>query len=101
MWILKGTDEKREEITFRVLPGAAKTVGRSPRADFPLDASLLSRVHCRLTASKANRLAVEDLNSTNGTFVNGRRIKRSALVDGDCIRLGRVELSVKWVEPKG
>ena len=65
------------------------------RADFILDAPLVSRVHCRLTASHAGELEVEDLKSTNGTFVNGERVERSALKAGDRVRIGRVELTVR------
>ena len=88
MWILQGS-----ETTFRLASGAVKTVGRAPRADFIVDAALVSRVHCRLTAS-ADRLEVVDLKSTNGTFVNDKRIQRAHLSAGDRLRVGRVELTV-------
>ncbi|MEQ1919112.1 MAG: FHA domain-containing protein, partial [Elusimicrobiota bacterium] len=44
-------------------------VGRAPRADFVVDAPLVSRLHCRLTL-QPDGLLVEDLESTNGTLVN-------------------------------
>jgi len=96
MWILK-SDEQSEAgaVTFRVPRGAIKTIGRARRADFVLDAVMVSRLHCRLTASAAGNLEVLDLTSTNGTFVNGRRVRRSALADGDQLRIGRVELVVR------
>ena len=65
-------------------------MGRAPRADFVVDAPLVSRLHCRLTLQDAGVL-VEDLESTNGTFVNGRRIRRGLLASGDTLRVGRVE----------
>ena len=92
MWILRSTDEARRH-TLRLPPGAVKTVGRGPRADFVVEAALVSRVHCQLSVS-ADALAVEDLTSTNGTFVNDQRVERSSLTDGDRLRLGRLELSV-------
>jgi pSer/pThr/pTyr-binding forkhead associated (FHA) protein len=88
MWILQSA-----ETTFRLRPGAIKTVGRAPRADFIVDAALVSRVHCRLTAGD-NDVEVVDLSSTNGTFVNDRRVKKARLSDGDRLRVGRVELTV-------
>lgn len=96
MWILKheGTGDE-PGYTFRVLPGGMKTVGRAPRADFFVDAALVSRIHCRLTSNGPGDLEVEDLESTNGTFVNDRRVKRAALVPGDRLRLGRIELVVE------
>ena len=83
MWILEST-----EATFRLKPGAIKTVGRAPRADFILDVALVSRLHCRLTAADEN-LEVVDLSSTNGTFVNDKQIDDPRLLrDGDYLRVG-------------
>ena len=94
MWLLKTADDSDPSLTFRILPGSIKTIGRAIRADFIVDASLVSRVHCRLSAG-ATEIEVVDLESTNGTFVNGERIERSARVkEGDRIGIGRVELTV-------
>jgi len=96
MWILRTTTGPAGEgFTFRIAPGGMKTLGRAVRADFILDAPLVSRVHCRLTASPAGELEVEDLKSTNGTFVNGERVTQRSLVAGDRVRVGRVELTVE------
>jgi pSer/pThr/pTyr-binding forkhead associated (FHA) protein len=88
MWILAST-----EATFRLKHGAIKTLGRAPRADFILDVALVSRLHCRLTAADEN-LEVVDLSSTNGTFVNDKRVKKAHLKSGDRLRIGRVELTI-------
>jgi pSer/pThr/pTyr-binding forkhead associated (FHA) protein len=96
MWILRSTTHAdHPDMSFRVLPGGLKTVGRAVRADFIVDAPLVSRLHCRLTSPDDGTLHVEDLKSTNGTFVNDRRIKRALLVPGDRLRIGRVELIVE------
>jgi pSer/pThr/pTyr-binding forkhead associated (FHA) protein len=71
-----------------------KTLGRATRADFIVDEPLVSRLHCRFTAGAAGGLEVEDLDSTNGTFVNGKRVKKKRLAAGDSVRIGRVELEV-------
>jgi len=95
MWILQNRESPRAEpLTFRILPGSVKTVGRATRADFVVDAAMVSRFHCRLTAAANGTLQVEDLKSTNGTWVNDRRITRLALEEGDRLRVGRVELTV-------
>ncbi|HXE79815.1 MAG TPA: FHA domain-containing protein [Vicinamibacterales bacterium] len=95
MWILQTPEGSQAELmTFRILPGSIKTVGRATRADFVVDAAMVSRFHCRLTAAPDGTLEVEDLKSTNGTFVNDRRIARLTLSDGDRLRVGRVELVV-------
>jgi pSer/pThr/pTyr-binding forkhead associated (FHA) protein len=94
MWVLRSATEASDSLTFRIRPGTAKTVGRARRADFIVDAALVSRVHCRLEASD-RKLEVIDLSSTNGTFVNDRRITRAPLAGGDRLRVGRVELTVE------
>ena len=92
MWILTaGTGP--DTMTFRLMPGSVKTLGRAQGADLVVEAPLVSRVHCRLEAGKG-ALEVVDLSSTNGTFVNDRRIERAKLATGDRLRVGRIELAV-------
>lgn len=93
MWVLRTADAAELPFTFRIRPGNTKTIGRAPRADFIVDAPLVSRVHCRLSAGAAE-LEVVDLESTNGTFVNGQRVERALLRRGDRLGVGRVELTI-------
>ena len=97
MCVLTTDDGAETPFTFRILPGTIKTIGRAARADFIVDAALVSRLHCRLTAG-ATELEVIDLDSTNGTFVNGERTPRATLRTGDRLGVGRVELTVDRVE---
>jgi pSer/pThr/pTyr-binding forkhead associated (FHA) protein len=94
MWTLQSVDPVDLELTFRLLPGTLKTMGRASRADFVVDAALVSRVHCRFTLNHTNELELEDLGSTNGTFVNGKRVARVRLNDGDKLTVGRVEFVI-------
>jgi len=94
MWILKTADDAEAPFLFRILPGSIKTVGRAPRADFIVDAALVSRLHCRLTAGSLE-LEVVDLESTNGTYVNGERADRATLKHGDRLGVGRVDLLIE------
>ena len=94
MWVLKSTEGAETSVTFRLLPGSIKTIGRAIGADFIVDATMVSRVHCRLTAG-SGEIELEDLDSTNGTFVNGQRVdKRMRVKAGDRIGVGRVELTI-------
>ena len=93
MWILQTSEPDAEPLTFRLAPGAVKTVGRAPRADFIVDVALVSRLHCRLSA-EGDRLEVVDLSSTNGTYVNDKRVQRAVLASGDRLRVGRLELTI-------
>jgi pSer/pThr/pTyr-binding forkhead associated (FHA) protein len=94
MWILTTTEDSPGALTFRLSPGAIRTIGRAPRADFIVDAQLVSRLHCRVTATRADTLELEDLKSTNGTYVNGKKVVRAELKEGDEIGVGRVRLRV-------
>jgi len=93
MWTLETADPSVERVSFRLLPGSVKTIGRSAGAEFIVEAALVSRLHCQLTAT-AETLSVKDLGSTNGTFVNGKRVKTAALREGDTLSVGRLELTV-------
>ena len=64
------------------------TMGRGGSADVRLVDEGISRFHCRIKVD-GDDLYVEDLQSRNGTFLNGERISRRKLEDGDKIQLGR------------
>src|ERR1700724_3578273 len=93
MWILETDAAAAEPATFRMRVGTGETIGRSTGAEFLLDAPLVSRLHCQVSATN-EALEVKDLDSTNGTFVNGRRVMSGRLREGDRLKVGRVELKV-------
>lgn len=93
MWMLRTSEDAKLPFIFRIVPGNIKTIGRAPRADFVVDAALVSRLHCRLAAG-AGEIEAVDLESTNGTYVNGERVARGMLRHGDRLRVGAVELVV-------
>ena len=85
MWQLRGFEP---DVSFRLSPGDVRTLGRATGAQFIVDHPLVSRVHCRVTASADGSLVVEDLGSTNGTLVNGTPITdERALRDGDIVSI--------------
>lgn len=63
------------------------TIGRDISADIQIDDDSVSRVHCRLLASGSDWI-IEDLNSTNGTYVAGNSVTKATLRDGDQIKVG-------------
>ena len=67
------------------------TIGRSVRADIAIPDSFASRLHVKLRAD-GTTYVLEDLQSTNGSFVNGHRVERAELKDGDKVRIGPFEL---------
>ena len=69
------------------LADAPLLIGRGSDAAIKLDDDYVSTRHARVGAS-GDEWFVEDLGSTNGTLVNGRRVGRQDLADGDVIRIG-------------
>ena len=63
------------------------SIGRTPDNDLQIDAKYISRHHAVILAGPAHTI-IEDLNSTNGVLVNGRRITRQTLKDGDKVMIG-------------
>src|SRR5581483_3190263 len=68
--------------------GRKTSVGRTPDNDLQIDAKFISRHHAVILAGPAHTI-IEDLNSTNGVLVNGRRITRQPLKDGDSVVIGK------------
>jgi len=71
-------------------------VGRSPKAHLVLDPAAdryVSRTHC-LIDIRPPRIILNDLGSTNGTYVNDQRVTRSEIRDGDEIRVGRTKIRI-------
>ena len=72
------------------LLGRRTTIGRTADNDIRIDAEFISRHHA-VVLLYGTKTVIEDLNSTNGTFVNAERINRRALKEGDIVTLGKSE----------
>lgn len=66
-------------------------IGRSEAADIKIDNSFTSYNHARVY-KQGNTYVVQDLKSTNGTTVNGEKIKKQTLNNGDVLTIGKVDL---------
>jgi ABC-type multidrug transport system ATPase subunit/pSer/pThr/pTyr-binding forkhead associated (FHA) protein len=69
-------------------------IGKAAEADFILTDVLVSRQHARLM-DVGGSLVIEDLGSTNGTYVNGKLIRTSPVHEGDVITLGNTDLTIR------
>lgn len=67
------------------------TIGRRADNDITIDNLAISSRHCQIITI-LNESFLEDLNSTNGTYVNGDSIKKHALMNGDVIGIGKNQL---------
>jgi pSer/pThr/pTyr-binding forkhead associated (FHA) protein len=77
----------------------ANRVGRHPDNDFTIEHSTISSVHCEMVL-KDTGVLLRDLESTNGTFVDGHKIREIELAPGQIVRLGDVELLVETIDAK-
>ena len=66
-------------------------IGRTSDNDLQVDSRFVSRHHCQIITA-AEGSVIEDLNSTNGIFVQGKRVRRYNLNDGDIVVIGRHEI---------
>lgn len=71
-------------------------IGRSPSATFCVDDKTLSREHTRISG-QPGRYVVQDLESKNGTYLNGKLIKQAeTLKHGDRVRVGPATFMILW-----
>jgi pSer/pThr/pTyr-binding forkhead associated (FHA) protein len=90
--VLRGEATQGKRVKLR---GSGHTVGRSSDADVIINDPYASDFHARVSAENG-QTRVEDLGSTNGTYVNGRRISApSGLVKGDTVQIGKTMLEVR------
>jgi hypothetical protein len=80
--LIDGDTEILHRLTRRV------TIGRAADNDIQVEARFVSRYHAAVVAGP-NQTVIEDLGSTNGLLVNGRRVARHLLRDGDVVRVGK------------
>ena len=99
-----GTPARIRRATLRVLegglagrsfpiPGDSFILGSAMGCDLRLEDGAVSRRHCRITVDPAQGYSIEDLGSTNGTFVNGVRISRAWLAEGAELTLGGTRIA--------
>ena len=94
-----GSDRPRLYLVFErremLLMEGANVIGRAPDATIQIESPGVSRFHARVLVSDGGA-TLEDAESKNGTYLNGKRITASAVLsDGDEIRLGRVALTFR------
>ncbi|MEP7161631.1 MAG: FHA domain-containing protein, partial [Dermatophilaceae bacterium] len=80
------------------LLGPRTVLGRDSGADVTIDDAGVSRRHAEIRVTRDGphyAVTIRDLNSTNGTYVNGDRVDSHRLADGDRLTLGRSTLSVR------
>ena len=92
-FVLRFISGKYQGGEFPIVPDKQIIVGRSSDLDMVLVEDMVSRKHARI-AMQQDQIWIEDLGSTNGTFVNGEKIKRARLKEGDRVLIGTSILKV-------
>jgi pSer/pThr/pTyr-binding forkhead associated (FHA) protein len=77
------------------IPPRELAVGRAVDNDLVLDDPSLSRKHARLRRAGPGRIEIEDLGSSNGTFVNGRKVGKGAAGPRDTVRFGELTFRIE------
>ena len=80
--------------------GDAVTVGRGAGNDIMIDNPAISSRHAKILREK-DFIVLEDLGSTNGTFVNGEKIRKAVINSTDNITMGKHELKLSWEQGTG
>jgi general secretion pathway protein A len=75
----------------RELKPGRLVIGRTPDNDLQIDSKFISRHHCQIITQPDSCL-IEDLNSTNGIYVQSKRVRRYNLNDGDVVQVGQHEI---------
>jgi hypothetical protein len=92
-----GEDTREQKLSFK--PGGRRiNVGRSPDNDLQLNHGSVSKIHAALMMNREGTLLVADTGSTNGTYINGRRIaygEARQIEEGDSVGFGDVEVRLK------
>jgi general secretion pathway protein A len=82
--------EGRTVMERELRPGRL-VIGRTPDNDLQIDSKFISRHHCQIV-TQADACLIEDLNSTNGIYVQSKRVRRYNLNDGDVVQVGQHEI---------
>lgn len=66
----------------------ARIIGRDEDCDMRVPVAEVSREHCRVEPNSSGGLTVEDLGSSNGTFINGLQVEEADMSPGDVLKIG-------------
>jgi predicted component of type VI protein secretion system len=91
MAILKITSGVAKGAVFALKPGSNR-IGRAEGVDYRLPDISISAIHCEVVLDGTGKMFVRDLGSSNGTFIQGRKVELGVLMGGESLRLGEVEM---------
>jgi len=96
-WALRFISGKYQGGEFPLRPNREIIIGRSSDLDMVLVEDMVSRKHAKISTDQ-NVVTIQDLGSTNGTFVNGEKVRKADLKDGDRILIGTSIIKIVYVD---
>jgi pSer/pThr/pTyr-binding forkhead associated (FHA) protein len=96
-WALRFISGKYQGGEFPLRPHREIIIGRSSELDMVLVEDMVSRKHAKITTDDKT-VTIQDLGSTNGTFVNGEKVRKVELKDGDRILIGTSIIKLVFVD---
>src|SRR5262245_36828524 len=97
LWTLRFISGKYQGGEFPLRPHREIIIGRSSDLDMVLVEDMVSRKHAKITTDD-KAVTIQDLGSTNGTFVNGEKVRKVELKDGDRILIGTSIIKLVFVD---
>ena len=97
LWALRFISGKYQGGEFPLRPHREIIIGRSSELDMVLVEDMVSRKHAKITTDD-KVVTIQDLGSTNGTFVNGEKVRKADLKDGDRILIGTSIIKIVYVD---
>ena len=97
--ILQNHVEDLDRSTWTIQPPGV--VGRDSNCQVCIDHPSISRQHCQFSLNGEGTLVVKDLESTNGIYVDDKRIKHAALMPGQVLQIGALQLHVEFTSGGG
>lgn len=91
---------KGDVVARSMLVPGRFVIGRTPDNDLAIDSKFVSRHHAQVITDREGDSVIEDLNSTNGIVVGGKRVRRHRLAPGDVVSIGTHRLAYFREEPQ-
>ena len=92
--------QKGDVLARAMLVPGRFVIGRTPDNDLAIDSKFVSRHHAQVITDREGQSVIEDLNSTNGIVVGGKRVRRHRLAAGDVVSIGTHRLAYFREEPQ-
>jgi pSer/pThr/pTyr-binding forkhead associated (FHA) protein len=93
---------KPKEVNLTFKSKQRRSVGRSKENDLSIEDASVSKIHAALVTNTDKQLMVADTGSTNGTFINDKRIiygQAFPITNNDRVKFGNIEVSFEYVQP--